>query len=356
LVLLVVNDHLLKRVCPGFLTGKLSDFAGVLLLPLFLQACYELACAARGRPASARRSNVALAVGACVTVLGFAGAEVCGLGDAAFRHGLGALQWPFYALAALLRGDALPPARAVRATADLTDLVALPMVAVAFAIGRRRVDGARRSLGFIRAPLLGAIVVLGVSVTAPARAEPSAKHTHDGFFMSFQLGAGVGILKSNASISNGFRQSIDSSARGLALPSGALQIGGTLRGVGLVLGGRIGVSTLKEPVVRTLNRSFMGPELQLFAFEGFARWYPNPQRGAHYGLGLGGMSVDAKSPSPGELQRGFAVSLEAGHDFWIAPQWSLAVDARLTAARVFGDDFGRTTVILPTLSAAIVLH
>ena len=38
LTLLALNDHYLKAAYPGALTGKLSDVAGVLLLPLFLKA------------------------------------------------------------------------------------------------------------------------------------------------------------------------------------------------------------------------------------------------------------------------------------------------------------------------------
>lgn len=36
LILLLLNDHLLKSLFPGFLTGKLSDFAGVFLVSLLL--------------------------------------------------------------------------------------------------------------------------------------------------------------------------------------------------------------------------------------------------------------------------------------------------------------------------------
>jgi hypothetical protein len=38
LVLLVVNDHLLKGLYPGWVTGKLSDFAGMVVAPLVLVA------------------------------------------------------------------------------------------------------------------------------------------------------------------------------------------------------------------------------------------------------------------------------------------------------------------------------
>ena len=38
LTILLLNDHVLKALFPGFLTGKLSDFAGVFVLAVFLAA------------------------------------------------------------------------------------------------------------------------------------------------------------------------------------------------------------------------------------------------------------------------------------------------------------------------------
>ena len=37
IALLVVNDHVLKLACPGLVTGKLSDFAGLMFFPLCSQ-------------------------------------------------------------------------------------------------------------------------------------------------------------------------------------------------------------------------------------------------------------------------------------------------------------------------------
>lgn len=37
LILLLINDHFLKDIYGNWLTGKLSDFAGILILPLFLK-------------------------------------------------------------------------------------------------------------------------------------------------------------------------------------------------------------------------------------------------------------------------------------------------------------------------------
>ena len=36
IVMLVVNDHILKVVCPSWLTGKLSDIAGLFFFPLIV--------------------------------------------------------------------------------------------------------------------------------------------------------------------------------------------------------------------------------------------------------------------------------------------------------------------------------
>lgn len=39
--LTALNDHYFKFAYPGFLTGKLSDFAGLFFFPLFLHALYD---------------------------------------------------------------------------------------------------------------------------------------------------------------------------------------------------------------------------------------------------------------------------------------------------------------------------
>lgn len=39
---LFINDHYLKQTFPGFITGKISDFAGVFFLPLYLCALVGL--------------------------------------------------------------------------------------------------------------------------------------------------------------------------------------------------------------------------------------------------------------------------------------------------------------------------
>jgi len=40
-ILLILNDHILKYEYPGFVTGKLSDIAGVFLVTLLLRTLFK---------------------------------------------------------------------------------------------------------------------------------------------------------------------------------------------------------------------------------------------------------------------------------------------------------------------------
>jgi hypothetical protein len=91
-----------------------------------------------------------LVVCAVLTVVVFALVKTWAPAGEIYRVGLSALQWPLRAIAALARGVALPHVGRVRLTRDVTDLVALPAVGIALAIGRAR---ARSLVG--RTPLAG---------------------------------------------------------------------------------------------------------------------------------------------------------------------------------------------------------
>ncbi len=126
---LLLNDHVLKAAYPGLVTGKLSDVAGLVFFPLFLVSAFEVVEArfvARWRP---RRSVLLAAVVA--TAMVFSLVQIWAPATWLYRYGLGALQWPFVAVA----GGAFRP---VVVMADPTDLVTVPAVLVAWWIGRRR--------------------------------------------------------------------------------------------------------------------------------------------------------------------------------------------------------------------------
>lgn len=116
---LVLNDHLLKAAVGSWWTGKLSDVAGLVFFPVLLLAAVELAGAAAGR--SWRPGRRWLVLAAVLTAAGFAAVEVLSWADALYEQVLGAVQAP---VRVLLGG---PPGPVV-ATADLSDLLALPAV------------------------------------------------------------------------------------------------------------------------------------------------------------------------------------------------------------------------------------
>lgn len=356
LCLLALNDHVLKRVCPGLLTGKLSDFAGVVLLPLFVHALLEL-LAARvfRRPFSAARGDRWLLGCIVVSLLAFGLPEVWPPAELAYRYGLGAARWPFQALAAVASGHGVPHLRPVQATADVTDLLALPMGWVAYWVGRRSPAKRRRGRA------LGVAASLFLLLLLPSRPAAAASKplTHDGFYLDLQVGSGGVWVDSSGSVSNGFRQEIPSKASAPVAPATALTLGGTFAKLGLVLGGRLAVSSGVRPVVETLGTRFNVPGQHLLVLEmsAVALYYPKLSGGLHFGAALGPCFLGVPDSGEGAAP-GFSGSLEVGHGFFLARQWSLGATLRFTAARTYShaDVDVASTLLMPTLLATVTLH
>jgi hypothetical protein len=136
LALWVLNDRALKAAWPGPVTGKLSDVAGLVVVPLALQAAWEVVAWLGGRWSSPSTRVLAIAIG--VVGIGFAAAQVWSPASAAYAWGLGLAQWPFRVLAAIATGVPPPGLAPVVAVADAEDLLALPALAVTWWAGRRR--------------------------------------------------------------------------------------------------------------------------------------------------------------------------------------------------------------------------
>ena len=136
LVVLILNDQALKSALPGPVTGKLSDVAGLIVAPLALQAATEvgLAAASRWEGPSWRVLLASIAI----VGLAFTSIQLWPPAVESYRTGLGAAQWPFRAIAALLTGQSMPAVMPVAATPDVADLLALPALGVAWLVGRRR--------------------------------------------------------------------------------------------------------------------------------------------------------------------------------------------------------------------------
>ncbi len=121
LVVLVINDHLLKAAYPGWITGKLSDFAGMVLAPLVLVAIVDAIAPVRAWMGWASAVAVGCAFALCKTWA--PATEV-------YEAGLALARTPFqWALSALLERP--PSAERVVLVRDPSDLIALPMGAVA---------------------------------------------------------------------------------------------------------------------------------------------------------------------------------------------------------------------------------
>lgn len=118
-LLLLLNDHVLKAAYGTWWTGKLSDVAGLVLAPPLL----AVAAACTGRPVRAGRlvavPVLAVGVGFVLAKATVAGAD------------LATAAWSVVAGPSLVRQDA-------------TDLLALPALAVAALVGRRAAAGASR--------------------------------------------------------------------------------------------------------------------------------------------------------------------------------------------------------------------
>lgn len=107
LVVLVLNDHLLKQAWPGWVTGKLSDVAGLVVFPLLLAV-----------PLTALRVRRSLPVALVVAGGGFVFCKTSAWG-AAWTSSL----WSIFGTPTMMR-------------ADVTDLLALPALWIAWRIHR----------------------------------------------------------------------------------------------------------------------------------------------------------------------------------------------------------------------------
>jgi hypothetical protein len=132
IILLLVNDHLLRRMWPSAITGKLGDFAWLFFIPFALAALLALVLPASGR---GKRAVVVLAFGGVAGVF-------------ALAKTVPAVHETVVGLASRLFGFEVGWRR------DPTDLVALLSTLLAASLWRKTADPAartdtRRSLGWI---------------------------------------------------------------------------------------------------------------------------------------------------------------------------------------------------------------
>jgi hypothetical protein len=127
--LLLVNDHVLKALWPGALTGKLSDIAGMIFFPLFLLSVQELLSRTLRRTMQPSRRQLAMWI--LIVGIGFTAVNIIPIAGDWYR-------WTWGVLGSPLRGSATP----VVLTQDVGDLAALPFLGIAWLVGAKRVSRA----------------------------------------------------------------------------------------------------------------------------------------------------------------------------------------------------------------------
>lgn len=128
----IVNDHFLKHLAPGWITGKLSDVACLIALPLLLLASVELTFPAWAR--HHRSSVLGLSVFLAGVVMVLINVSVRAV--EVYEVGLGLVQWPLHAGLAIAREAPVPSAARVVTTMDPSDLATLPALAVPLWVGK----------------------------------------------------------------------------------------------------------------------------------------------------------------------------------------------------------------------------
>jgi hypothetical protein len=140
LAVLLLNDHYLKAVSPGFITGKLSDFAGLAFFPGLLLGAWELILGVSGR--WQRPTNRALAVCVAATAIAFVLVKIAPFAAGAFGWALGAAQWLLSLPVRLALGAPPGQISEVIVLPDSSDLVALVALAIPIWIGASRARSA----------------------------------------------------------------------------------------------------------------------------------------------------------------------------------------------------------------------
>ena len=138
LAVLLLNDHVLKGVAPGWLTGKLSDVAGLTFLPFLLLALVDVV-RRRRTPGVPVAAAVAVSMG---TALVFAAVKLVDPVRVLAAGLAGVARAPIDAVAAWTTGAPRPPLVPALIAADPSDVLAVVACAAVLLVVRGRPAGA----------------------------------------------------------------------------------------------------------------------------------------------------------------------------------------------------------------------
>jgi len=152
LVLWILNDQLLKGMCPSWLTGKLSDVAGMIVTPILVAVVVER-IAPRSVRSSKRFVTTTAWLSALVVGITFAATKTWTPANDAYVAIATALRIPLHALAMHFHPSVSSWREQVVLVKDPTDLLAIPFGGVSvWLLERSCGNPLMRSRGTVRAP------------------------------------------------------------------------------------------------------------------------------------------------------------------------------------------------------------
>lgn len=136
LVLVIFNDRVLKVRYPSEVSGKLSDFAGLVYFPLFLVAAIEGARWLRRRTGWELTPR-AVVVAVVVVGAAFVAIKVSHPAGEVYRTVMGVVLYPLDLLSSVVAGDGVPPLSRVSLVEDKVDLIAVPALLLPVWVAKR---------------------------------------------------------------------------------------------------------------------------------------------------------------------------------------------------------------------------
>jgi hypothetical protein len=191
---------------------------------------------------------------------------------------------------------------------------------------------------------------IDVSVAPPPPPVPRTFQVHEGFYLRAALG--VGVLGSDLSYDVGD----DLTTGGIQLEADLLIGGGLAPGMTLGGGVNYSVQLSGDWELDDSDVTVSDGDLSTFIIGPFVDGYPIAKDGWHFG-GLAGLAIASFDPGPtadNSTAYGFGGSFWAGHDVWVAPEWSVGGLIKVSALSATDDDINATKLAISLMFTAVL--
>jgi hypothetical protein len=187
---------------------------------------------------------------------------------------------------------------------------------------------------------------IDVTVAPPPPPVQRTYQVHEGFYVRADIGLGTfsGSLSGNALVND-----IDTSGTQLAFD---LLLGGGLA-PGIILGGGAQYAAPLSGDWEVGGTKVADGDMSTLLIGPFIDGFPDAKGGWHFG-GLAGLSRVTFDAGVDSDAIGFGGSVWAGHDFWVAPEWSVGGLLRASALRATENDVTATKLCFTLAFTALM--